>query len=103
MENKIIFVDIDNTICITPGDYANAEPIVENIAKINQLYAKNIIVYWTARGVLSGKDYWDLTQKQLAEWGCKYHKLKMDKPVFDLFIDDKVINSKEFFNEKRNS
>ena len=39
----------------------------------------------------------ELTEKQLKEWGCKYHELIMGKPHADLFIDDKGINSDEFF------
>ena len=87
----IIYVDIDNTITITEGmDYKNAKPVIYKIDKINELYEKgNYIVYWTARGVGSGKDYFSLTEKQLNRWGCKYHELRLDKPVFDIFIDDK--------------
>ena len=35
--------------------------------------------------------------QELKEWGCKYHELIMGKPHADLFIDDKGINSDEFF------
>jgi predicted mannosyl-3-phosphoglycerate phosphatase (HAD superfamily) len=38
---KIIFVDIDETICITPDhprEYKKAKPILENIQKVNDLY-----------------------------------------------------------------
>lgn len=98
MENEvqIIFVDIDETICDTPKqrprDYNLSTPIRENIEKINKLYDKgHRIVYWTARGSLTGIDWFDLTEKQLREWGCKYHILKCDKPYYDLFIDDKAM------------
>ena len=40
-KNKmIIYVDIDETICVTPEDrdYAKASPIVEHIGKINKLF-----------------------------------------------------------------
>ena len=33
-------------------------------------------------------------------WGVKYHDLKFAKPIYDLFIDDKNINSETFFNDK---
>ena len=37
--NKLIYVDIDNTICSqVVGDYGKAEPWYDNIAKINNLY-----------------------------------------------------------------
>ena len=29
--------------------------------------------------------------------GCKFHELRMGKPYYDLFIDDKNINSEEYF------
>ena len=54
-------------------------------------------MYWTARGTGSGIDWRDITEKQLEEWGVKYHELKFGKPVYDLFIDDKNIESKEYF------
>jgi len=102
-KNQNIYIDIDNTICNTDGlRYERAKPIKENIKIINKLYDQgNIITYWTARGTLSKTNYYDLTKKQLLEWGCKFHELKMGKPAFDLFIDDKAINSKEFFNVSR--
>jgi len=39
----------------------------------------------------------DLTKNQLETWGCKYHELILGKPHADYFIDDKGINSDEFF------
>ena len=39
----------------------------------------------------------NLTQKQLQEWGVKYHELFMGKPCGDLYIDDKGIKDEEFF------
>lgn len=92
---KLIYVDIDNTICNTvDSDYINSTPIQENIDKINKLYNDgHFIVYWTARGGFSGKDHTELTKKQLDEWGCLYMELIMnEKPSFDLLIDDKAIN-----------
>lgn len=90
----IIYVDIDNTICTTSGtDYVNATPCYDKIDIINKLFdKKHEIVYWTARGSGSGIDYYELTNKQLQEWGVKYDKLLLGKPPYDLFIDDKTIN-----------
>ena len=56
----IIYVDIDETICMTPEDR-------------------------------------EVTEKQFDEWGVKYHELKLFKPIYDLFIDDKNINADRFF------
>lgn len=94
----IIYVDIDGTICETiNSDYINSKPIFENIKKINKLFDDgNIIIYWTARGGNSGKDWYELTSNQLIAWGCKYQKLDTkSKPSWDLFIDDKTIKIEE--------
>lgn len=97
------FVDIDNTICETDGmNYANSKPITKNIEKINKLYDEgHTVIYWTSRGK-GNKNYGyvkPLTIKQLNSWGCKRHKVWFSKPIFDVFIDDKAINSETFFNE----
>lgn len=99
VNNKVIYVDIDETICITPDNprvYEQSLPIRENINKINDLYDKgNRIVYWTARGSRSGINWYDLTKKQLVEWGAKHHDLRLDKPYYDMFIDDKNLRIEE--------
>lgn len=93
-----IYVDVDNTICHTTGtDYPNAKPIPENIQRFNKLFDEgNRIVYWTARGMKSGINWRSLTEQQFEEWGVKYHELRLDKPSFDVFIDDRVINSRDW-------
>lgn len=101
----LIYVDIDETICNSPEDrdYSKAEPIPDNIAKVNKLYEQgNTIVYWTARGTGSGMDWRNLTEQQFIRWGVKYHRLKFGKPIYDLFVDDKNINSSVFFKEDNN-
>jgi hypothetical protein len=97
----IIYVDIDNTIFDTKRtDYLNSKPILNRIKKINSLFDEgNTIIYWTARGTGSGLDWSELTKKQLKDSGAKYNELKFGKPVYDLFIDDKNINSEEYFND----
>jgi len=97
----VVYVDIDNTICHTTGtDYENSWPIEDNIKYINSLYDYgHTIVYWTARGTLSGIDWEDLTLNQFKEWGVKFHDLKFGKPNFDLYICDKVINVKNLKDE----
>ena len=92
----VIYIDIDDTICNSPDkpDYTNSTPITANIEKANKLYEEgNTIVYWTARGTQTGIDWTDTTKKQFNEWGVKYHDLKFGKPYYDLFIDDKNINT----------
>ena len=84
--------DIDGTICTQETEYSHAKPYTDRIEKINTLYDEgNEITYWTARGSFTGLDWFDLTKKQLKEWGCKYHKLSVgEKPAYDLLICDKT-------------
>lgn len=95
----IYIVDIDQTICKTiNSDYNNSIPIRNRIDKINALYHQgHTIIYWTARGSSSGKNWNELTENQLNNWGCLRHSLIMNKPTYDFWIDDKAINSDLFF------
>jgi len=96
-QSKIIYVDIDGTICTLVKDYSEAKPILEHITKINKLYEEgHRIVYYTARGQVTKKDWAELTQRQLNDWGCKFHELKMNhKPHYDLLICDKSMRIEE--------
>lgn len=102
----IIYVDIDDTICYYINntkdykDYNVAQPYLDRIDKINNLYdGGNIIIYWTARGTVTQINWFQITYNQLKKWGCKFHELRMNKPAYDLFIDDKNINSDTFFTK----
>ncbi len=96
-----IYVDIDETICYNTNidktqarDYNFSSPIKKNINIINKLYdSGHEIIYWTARGTGTGIDWSDVTKRQFLEWGVKFHDIKFGKPIYDLFIDDKAINS----------
>ena len=101
-------VDIDGTICtsVSNGRYEESKPIYDRIKKINKLYDEgNYIIYLTARGMgryinnadLAKEKFYDFTKLQLRLWGCKYHELFLGKPSGDFYIDDKGINSDEFF------
>ena len=97
-----LYVDIDNTICITPSNiekkYEHAKPIRERIEHINKLYEDGYtITYWTARGGVSGINYEEFTRKQLEDWGCKYHYLQCNKPSYDLYIDDKCCHADDYW------
>jgi hypothetical protein len=97
--SMIIYIDIDETICISPEDrdYTKSSPLKQNIEKANRLYDEgNTIVYWTARGTGSGIDWSEITKQQFDEWGVKYHDLKFGKPIYDLFIDDKNMNTEDW-------
>jgi len=86
--------DIDGTICTdTKGDYPQAQPIPTVIARIGRLHAEgHEIILHTARGTLTGIDWWELTDRQLHDWGVSYHKLILGKPAADVYIDDKGVN-----------
>jgi len=97
----IIYIDIDDTICTLqePMNYQSALPIPLAIQKVNELYdSGHTIIFWTARGTLSGINWRLITENQLKEWGIKYHELKFGKPAYDIFIDDKNINSKDWLD-----
>lgn len=89
----IIYVDIDGTITKSSvgKNYAASEPVQEHIDKINKLYDEgHTIIYWTARGRVTGLDWRELTMQQLTDWGCKFHDVILNlKPAYDLLIDDK--------------
>jgi len=98
-----IYVDLDNTLCITNGiDYKTSKPIQSRINKINELYDQgNEITIYTARGTVTKKDHYSLTKNQLKKWDVKYHNLSVgEKPDYDLLIDDKAISDIDFFKKK---
>lgn len=97
---RVYIVDIDQTICYSQeSDYVNAEPDRVRISKINSLYdAGHTVIYWTARGAQSGKDWREFTVRQLQGWGCKYSEVRFGKPHYDVWIDDKAMNSEAYFN-----
>ena len=92
---KIYCFDIDGTLCDnTEGDYKNATPHTDVIEEVNRLYeAGNTIYMMTARGSTTGIDWKETTENQLMSWNVKYHKLCMNKPTADVYIDDKAINA----------
>lgn len=95
-------VDIDDTICVSPvgsdgkRDYTQAVPLFDRIEKINALYDDgHEIHYWTARGMATNRNFTRLTKQQLVLWGCKFHSVKMRKPMYDVWIDDKAIDAED--------
>jgi len=99
----IYIVDIDQTICDTPNiggkqRYDLSKPYPERIEKINELYeAGHTIIYWTARGSGSGINQFKITFGSLTAWGAKFHELRLGKPSYDIWIDDKAFSDKDFF------
>jgi hypothetical protein len=97
--------DLDNTLCDTRKnedgnwDYLGAKPFVDRVKKVNQLYEEgHYIMIETARGCVSGKDWYPQTYEQLISFGLKFHELRTGvKLNADFFIDDKGVNDKDFF------
>jgi hypothetical protein len=95
--------DLDGTLCTnTEGFYEKANPITDRIEKVNDLYNNgNHIIIDTARGSTTGKDWEELTTKQLKNWGVQYHELRVGKKLnYDVVIDDKSINHNDFFENE---
>lgn len=95
--------DLDGTLCTnTNGEYEKALPYVHRIQEVNKLHALgNTIIINTARGTTTGINWYQKTKVQLEEWGCKFDVLIVgQKPYADVYIDDKGINDKDFFNER---
>lgn len=103
MEGGKQFVfDIDGVIAMKREDldYGQAEPNERMIRIINKLYdLGNRIVLFTARGYVTGIDWRPTTEKQMKEWGVKYHELHMGKPNADFYVDDKMLSLDFLYNE----
>ena len=109
----IYVFDIDGTICTKAKDfdYEGSQPIKERITVVNNLYNQgNTIIFQTARGMGRFKNdaqkaidtFYDMTVEQLNGWGVKYHQLFLGKPAGDIYIDDKGVRDKDFFDAMRN-
>ena len=97
--------DLDGTLCDVRRnaqgykDYSQSAPFWDRIKKVNQLYDEgHLIKIETARGAQTDIDWKEITKKQLDGWGVKYHVLRVGvKMHANLYIDDKAISDKEFF------
>lgn len=95
-KNRLKYVvDIDGTVLQTNGlDYTSYKPIESSIDKLQKIDANgHHIQYFTARGTETGKDWRELTLRQLRESKAPQHmNLMMGKPAGDVYIDDKALN-----------
>ena len=94
--------DLDGTLCNTDGNnYKDSTPEKDRIKIVNALYEDgHTILIDTARGCVSGKNYFFFTMEQLKSWGVKFHTLRTGvKFVADIFIDDKGISDEGFFKK----
>jgi len=95
-----ILFDLDGTLVHTENnDYMAATPIPGRVEFVNKLYdAGHIIIIDTARGAVSGTDWYQKTWDQLVEMGFKFDKLRVGQKLhYDLQVCDKTINSHSFF------
>jgi ribonucleotide monophosphatase NagD (HAD superfamily) len=101
VSKKVFCFDIDGTLCTnTDGDYGDARPIAERIETLGRLWDQgHIIKLFTARGTTTGKDWSSVTERQMSDWGVKYHELIFGKPFFDILVDDKAHHSDDFFDD----
>jgi SAM-dependent methyltransferase len=90
--------DIDGTLCTnTHGAYERAEPFKDAIARVNALHeGGHRILLFTARGTTTGIDWRELTERQLGEWGVRYHELRLGKPQADVYVDDRGVSASEW-------
>jgi len=94
--------DLDGTLCSTDGNnYKDSKPKKDRIEIVNTLYKDgHTILIDTARGCVSGKNYFFFTMEQLKSWGVKFHTLRTGvKFGADIFIDDKGIQDQQFFKD----
>lgn len=117
-KGKVIAIDLDETICTGSkghenetvdgfhiGKYRHCVPIEDNIKKVNKLYEEgNYIIIYTSRGMgtlggnleLIHKYLYEPTKRDLEKWGVKFNQLVFGKIFYDLLIDDKVLNVKDW-------
>jgi len=92
-DNQTLVIDIDGVVAslVNDGNYSKARPIRENIILINNLKKAGMkIIFYTARGSVTGINWTEVTKDQFKEWGLLFDELKFGKPAADLYIDDKA-------------
>jgi len=102
IKKKIICFDLDNVLCATPKNlYKKSKPIKNAINLVNYLYNKGYYIkIFTSRFMgrnnekisIAKRQGYQLTKKQLLNWGLSYNKLIFGKPSYDLFVDDKNLS-----------
>lgn len=98
--NRTFVFDIDGVIAQFNESlqYDESLPNKRMIEIVNGLYDRgNKIVLFTARGYKTGLDWRSTTEKQMSEWGVKYHELKFGKPDADFYVDDKILSIDDIF------
>jgi len=89
MKKLKIICDMDGVLCEnTRKLYKYKKPYPNQIRRLNFLYSQgNKIILFTSRKSM----FRNSTVKWLTRWNVKYHKLIMDKPKANFYIDDKSV------------
>ena len=88
--------------CNTDGNnYSDSQPVKSRIKLVNKLCDEDhTIIIENARGSVSGKNYFFFTINQLKSWGVKFRTDRTGTKIgADIFIDDKEIQDKLFFQD----
>lgn len=99
---KRFVFDIDGVIAMKRGDldYAQAGPNERMIEIVNKLHDwGNEIILFTARGYVTGIDWYETTSRQMEQWGVKYDELHMGKPNADYYVDDHMLDLQFLYDE----
>lgn len=97
MKKQVYVIDLDKTLLDGPC-YAESEPIPGRVEVVNRLYDEgHTIILYTARGATSGGNWFRVTYDTLIKYGVKFTELRMGKFHYDVWVDDKAINDKDFF------
>ena len=96
---KTYCFDLDGTICSLEKteSYAKALPNIAIIKKIKELYDKNNKIYiYTGRHMQKE----EITKKWLEKYGVKYHHIFFNKPVAEIYVDDRAVTPDEFLKQR---
>lgn len=95
----IYVIDLDKTLVDGPN-YLECKAIPGRIEKVNKLYDEgHTVIIYTARGANTGLNWFHVTYAMLQRLGVKYTELRMGKFNYDVWVDDKAVNDKEFFDK----
>jgi histidinol phosphatase-like enzyme len=86
---KVVFVDLDGTLCTEEKTFERslAQPLPGAKEGLNRIYdAGHTVVIWTARGW----EQYRITKDWLERHGFRYHQILMGKPIATIFIDDRA-------------